>query len=123
MRTIRDFGFSLAEDRGVQFVPVWQGFKNDARLAIGPTHASESHIKNDLEIRLTEPRIVSHRPLIHVLRDFVGLANSIIKQFRHSLSTDRFPVNTLDGLFTTFSRREFRKLLKIVEFLSWLDKT
>jgi hypothetical protein len=66
---------------GVKFVPVWQGFKNEAILATAPARASESHIHLDLEIRFTEPRIVSHRPLIKILREFASLAESIIALF------------------------------------------
>jgi hypothetical protein len=65
----------------VKFVPVWQGFKNEAILATAPARASESHIHLDLEIRFTEPRIVSHRPLIKILREFASLAESIIALF------------------------------------------
>jgi hypothetical protein len=61
--------------------PHWEGFKNDTIIAIGPAHASESYVSLDLEIRLTKPRIVSHKPLVEVLNDLASLASSIIKLF------------------------------------------
>jgi hypothetical protein len=70
-----------AARRGVTFQFRWQGFQDNAIIAVGPAHASESHITIDPEIRFAEPRIVSRKPLIEVLDDFVSLARSIIAMF------------------------------------------
>jgi hypothetical protein len=66
---------------GVEFTPVWEGFKDNAIVATGPANASECDLRLELEIRLTEPRIVSRKPLIKVLDDFARLAILIIKLF------------------------------------------
>jgi hypothetical protein len=65
----------------VRFRPEWSGFQNDAIIATGPAHASESYITLEVEIRFTQPRTVSFKPLIEVLNDFASLASSIIWLF------------------------------------------
>jgi hypothetical protein len=65
----------------VVFTPVWEGFNNNAIVAIGPIDASERDITLDLEVRFTKPGIISFKPIIKVLNDFASLAISIIKLF------------------------------------------
>lgn len=70
-----------ATRQGVTFEPRWQGFQDDAVVAVGPAHASESHITLDPGVRFAQPGIVSRKPLVEVLDDFVSLARSIITMF------------------------------------------
>ena len=67
--------------RQCSFAPLWEGFRDGAIIATGPAHASESYITLSLELRFTEPRIVSHMPLVEVLNNLTGQARQIIGLF------------------------------------------
>jgi hypothetical protein len=67
--------------QGLQFVPSWNGFKENAVLAITGRDATDSNIDMTFEIRIAEAGAVSTKGAVSALTDFASLAYSIISLF------------------------------------------
>jgi hypothetical protein len=66
---------------GMEFPAVWPRFEDDAIIAWTPIGAPEGQLQTALDITFDEGTLIPNEPVVTALRDFAGLAESIIKLF------------------------------------------
>jgi len=66
---------------GLEFAPVWRGFKNDAVIGWTGINAPDCNPQISLQIEFDETLPGSNKSLLATLRDFASLAHSIINIF------------------------------------------
>lgn len=67
--------------QGLQFVPAWNGFKEDAILAITGRDATDSNIDMTFDVRIADSGPITNKGVVAALLDFANLAYKIIRVF------------------------------------------
>jgi hypothetical protein len=91
----------LAYSEGLKFASPWPGFKDGAVIAWTDIDSTHSKFQIPAEVAFNEADLVLNYPVIATLRQFTGLANSIIQLFDVLLDS----VHSETNMPSTFSQQ------------------